>query len=89
MKHYYITNPNSKKGFDEVTEEEFYALLGRDEIRPYANKVYKGTITINEVPAELQEETLAVVNAKIARYGLYNEQEISADELKSKIEGVV
>lgn len=32
MKHYYLSNPNSDKGFDEVTETEFYAFVGTELI---------------------------------------------------------
>lgn len=88
-KRYYVSNPNSPKGFDEVTEEEFNALRGSDEARPYASKLYKEQITIDEVPAELQEEVLAVVQARTERYGTYSTQEVPADELKNKIEGVI
>lgn len=28
MKHYYITDPNAERGFVELTESEFYAIVG-------------------------------------------------------------
>lgn len=89
MKHYYISNPNSEKGFDEVTETEFYAIIGTDETRPYASKVYRGTLSIEEVPEDLRTQVQAVVDSKIARFGEYNKQEVPAAELKSMIEEVV
>lgn len=89
MKHYYLSNPNSDKGFDEVTETEFYAIVGTEETRPYASKVYRGEMTIDEVPEEAREAVRSVVDAKIARFGEYKEQDIPANELKKMIEEVV
>lgn len=64
MKHYYITDPSAEKGFVEVSEEEFRAVVGDETTRPYANKVYRGEITIEEVPEELREAVQAVVEEK-------------------------
>lgn len=89
MKHYYITDPTAEKGFIEVSEEEFTALLGTDETRPYATKVYRGIISIEDVPEDLRVQVQAAVNNRIARFGEYNKQEIPAEELKSMIEGAV
>lgn len=55
MKHYYIADNTQPKGFIEVTETEFYALVGTEETRPYASKVYRGEISIEEVPEDLRE----------------------------------
>lgn len=89
MKHYYLSNPNSPKGFDEVTEEEFYAILGDETTKPYAGKVYRGELTIEEVPEDIREAVIAVVEARTARFGVYTEQDISAEELKNMIQGVL
>lgn len=88
-KHYYISDQTQPRGFVEVTETEFVALIGDETTRPYAGKVYRGEITIEEVPEELREAVQAVVDAKIARFGEYMEQDVSASELKSMIEGVL
>lgn len=32
MTHYYISNLNTEKGFDKVTETEFYAIVGTELI---------------------------------------------------------
>lgn len=85
MKHYYITDPSAEKGFVEVTEEEFNAIIGTEETRPYASKVYRGELSIEEVPEELREAVQSVVDAKIARWGEYNKQNISAEELNNMI----
>lgn len=71
-KHYYIIDPTAEKGFVEVTEVEFTALLGDETTRPYASKVYRGEITIEEVPKDVREAVQAVVDAKIERWGEYS-----------------
>lgn len=87
MKHYYIADNTQPKGFIELTESEFYALLGTDELRPYANQVYRGIITIDEVPEELREEVQTVVNNKIARWGTYESRDILDSEALNIITG--
>ena len=89
MKHYYLSNPNSPKGFDEVTEAEFLAIVGDDTTRPYATPVYRGELSIDEVPEDVREAVQAVVDAKIARFGEYNKQDVPANELKSMIEEAI
>lgn len=89
MKHYYITDPSAERGFVEVSEAEFTALIGTEETRPYTTKVYRGELSIEDVPEDLREQVQAVVDAKIARWGEYAKQEIPATELKSMIEGAV
>lgn len=89
MKHYYIADPSAERGFIEVTEAEFNALLGTEETRPYASKVYRGIISIEEVPEDLRSQVQAVVNNKIARFGEYHSQEVPAEELKTMIEEVI
>jgi hypothetical protein len=81
-KHYYIADSTQPRGFVEVSEEEFTAVIGDDTTRPYAGKVYRGEMTIEEVPEELREAVQAVVDAKIERFGVYIEQDVSASELK-------
>lgn len=89
MKHYYITDNTQPKGFIELTEDEWNAIVGTDGIRPYANQVYRGIITLDEVPEELSEDVQTVVNNKIAKWGEYKEQEVSATEFQSMIEEVL
>lgn len=87
MTRYYISDPKAEKGFVELTEAEWYAIVGTDETRPYANKVYRNEMDITEVPEELQEAVQAVVDAKIARFGLYSERELPANEALNIIAG--
>ena len=68
-------------GGTEITEAEYSALLS--EIREKAalvNKLYSGEITIDEVPADWQEEIQRRVDERIAAEGIAEEQDISAKE---------
>ena len=85
--HYYITDPKAKKGFVELTESEWYGLIGTEETRLYADKIYRSEMDISEVPEELQEAVQAVVDTKIAYFGLYSERELTAHEALNIIAG--
>ena len=69
MKHYFLLNENAERGFEEITEEEYRAVVGEPPVKDYATKVYRGEMTIEDVPEEHREATQAVVDAKIARLG--------------------
>lgn len=87
MKHFYISNPNAEKGFDEVSEQEFYALLGDEKTRPYASKVYKNEMTLEEVPEDIRENVETVVKNRIARWGTYESTDIPDSEALNIITG--
>ena len=68
-------------GGEEITEAEYNALLS--EIREKAalvDKLYSGEITIEDVPADWQEEIQRRVDERIAAEGSAEEQDISAEE---------
>lgn len=68
-------------GGTEITEAEYNALLS--EIREkvdLVNRLYSGEITIDEVPADWQEEIQRRVDERIAADGAADEQDIPADE---------
>ena len=68
-------------GGEEITEAEYNTLLS--EIREKAalvNRLYSGEITIDEVPADWQEEIQRRVDERVAAEGSAEEQDISADE---------
>ena len=68
-------------GGEEITEAEYNALLS--EIREKSamvDKLYSGEITIDEVPADWQEEIQRRVDERVAAEGSAEEQDISADE---------
>jgi len=87
MTHYYISDPKAEKGFVELTESEWHALIGTEEVRPYTGKVYRGEMAMDDVPEELREEVAAVVAAKVERWGLYSERELTAHEALNIITG--
>ena len=77
-------------GSTEITESEYNTLLS--EIREKAalvDKLYSGEITIEDVPADWQEEIQRRVNERIAAEGAAAEQEISGDEFMTMLEGVL
>ena len=77
-------------GGTEITESEYNALLA--EIREKAalvDKLYGGEITIDEVPADWQEEIQRRVNERITADGEAAEQPVSGDEFLSMLEGVL
>ena len=87
MRYFKIIKNNSLiaigtgNGGTEITEAEYNALLS--EIREKADlvdKLYSGEITIDEVPADWQEEIQRRVDERIAAEGSAEEQDISAEE---------
>lgn len=89
MKHYHIADSNVERGFVEVSEMEFTTLMGTKEIRPYGIQVYHGKLTIEEVPEVFREAVRAMVDARNARWGEYNKQEVSTDEFQAMLEEVL
>ena len=96
MKYYKIENDNNivaigtGLGGAEITEAEYNALLS--EIREKAalvDKLYSGEITIDDVPADWQEEIQRRVNERITADGEAAEQPVSGDEFLSMLEGVL
>lgn len=87
LPHYYIADPKAEKGFVELSESEWLALMGTEEVRPYAGKVYRGEMDISEVPEELREAVAAVVATKVWRWGLYAERELQPQEALNIITG--
>lgn len=74
----------------EITEAEYNALLA--EIREKAalvDKLYSGEITLDEVPADWQEEIQRRVNERITAEGDAEEQPISGDEFLTMLEEVL
>ena len=77
-------------GGTEITESEYNALLA--EIREKAalvEELYSGEITLDEVPADWQEEIRRRVNERITADGEAAEQPVSGDEFLSMLEGVL
>ena len=69
-------------GGEEITEAEYNTLLS--EIREkadYVDRLYSGEITIEDVPADWQEEVQRRVDERIAAEASAEEQDISAEEV--------
>lgn len=72
----------------EITEAEYNTLLS--EIREkatFVNQLYYGEITIDNVPAEWQEEIQRRVDERVAAEGEAAEQDIPAEEALAIILG--
>lgn len=68
----------------EITEEEYNAILAEgQEKRNLVNQLYHGKITINDVPAEWQEEIQTRVDEIIAEKGEFKPT-ISETAMKAK-----
>ena len=65
----------------EITEAEYNSLLAEiREKEDLVDKLYSGEITIDEVPADWQEEIRRRVDERIAAEGIAEEEDISAEE---------
>lgn len=73
MNKYYIVNANTKRP-EEVSEEIYVACIGREEISPHTRGLYAKKITPDQVPEEIRDEVVAVVNARIKRFGEYRKE---------------
>ena len=86
MTRYYIFNQSAEKGFEEVTEAEYNAIHGSEEVRPYAGKVYRGEMSIDDVPKAHRSECARIVEAREKRFGKYEDLPLTGDELKKIME---
>lgn len=65
----------------EITEAEYNRFLSEIREKAYlVDKLYNGEITIDEVPADWQEEIQRRVDERIAAEGSAEEQDIPAEE---------
>lgn len=55
----------------EVTEQQYRELVGDRTTTPYANKVYSGAMSIEDVPEEHRETVRSIVAAREAFSGPY------------------
>ena len=73
----------------EITREEYETLSAEIAAKAeYADKLYLGEITINDVPAEWREDVQTIVNDRIEAEGKYDPDEISDAEAIDIITGV-
>lgn len=89
MRYYAQYNDSGKliaigtgNGGTEITEAEYNAILSEiHEKADLVNKLYSGEITIDDVPADWQEEVQRRVDERIAAEASAEEQDISAEEV--------
>lgn len=68
-------------GGTEITEAEYNELLTMiREKAALVDRVYNGEIGMDDVPAEWQEEIRRRVDKRVAAEGIFEEQDISAEE---------
>lgn len=73
---YYIDDTSQPNGFLEVSETEYKSFFGDEIIRTYVQSVYRGEITIDDVPYEYREAVETVVANKVKRWGRYVPEEM-------------
>lgn len=88
MRHYAQYNEDGKliaigtgPGGVEITEEEYNRHL--EEIRTkatFVDSLYNGSITLEDVPADWQEEIQRRVDERIQWNGTIEDQDLSAEE---------
>ena len=86
-KKFYLHSAEHEECYVEVTETEWLAIIGDNDHRKYASQVYRGEISIEEVPEDKRKTVTAIVNNKIARWGAYNSREIFDSEALKIITG--
>lgn len=75
-------------GGTEITEAEYNTLLSEIlEKSALVDQLYNGEITIDDVPAEWQEEIQRRVDERISAQGTAEDPEISAEEALNIILG--
>lgn len=88
VRRFYIS-ANNDKGFEEITEAEWNGLIGEEPDSSFANKVYRGLLSIDDVPEENRATVELIVANKISKWGEYGEQPIRSDELGDMVKGVM
>lgn len=79
MEKYYLSGK-------EVSFDEWLSITGEKQDRPYINKLYRNTISIEDIPEDRRDAVQTVVNNKIAKYGTYESHIMPANELKTLVD---
>lgn len=86
MRQYILYNNPS---FEVVDEETYIGFMGDSETRSYVTKVYRGLMTLEEVPETYRETVNTTVNNKISKWGTYDSQNIPVRELYELVENII
>lgn len=87
MKKYYIPSKNGT--IEQVTEKEYLSLMGDAQHRPYVNNLYRGNITLAEVPTELQKAVQEIVKNRISKYGTYDAQPATIGDIQRLVKSLI
>lgn len=68
--------------------EEITTYFGDKTTFPYAQKLYCGEITLDDIPEDLRETVQTTVNNRVARWGAYEDQPVSTKELREFVESL-
>lgn len=83
MRKYYFTKDGA---FVEISEAEFLEVMGDEVFRPYATKILREKITIEDVPEEYREAVATIVSKRIEKR---DNLKISPAELASMLQEVM
>lgn len=90
---YCITYDNTRPNITdpltvEITEDEYNAILAEMQRKTeLVDQLYRGVVTIDDVPEEWREEIQQRVDELIAEQGRYEDLDIPADEAMAIILG--
>lgn len=85
----YYSYINKEYGFGEITKDVYLQLYGTEDTKMYISKLYRGEISIEDVPNEFKEEVAAAVEKRNIDWGTYESREVSGNELLKMVQGVL
>lgn len=68
--------------------EEITTYFGDKTTYPYAQKLYCGEITLDDIPEDLRETVQTAVNNRINRWGAYEDQLVSYNDMKEALQEI-
>ena len=71
---YFIADAKQPNGLREVSEAEWVEIFGEGIERTYADQVYHGEISINDVPEENCESVSRIVEKRTSLWGTYENE---------------
>ena len=84
-----LYDATKENGYIEFTPQEWDELMGNSPNTIYGIKVYEGAMSIDDVPEENRAVVESLVANKIAKWGEYKEQDISAEEFGEMLKGAL
>lgn len=81
----YINLPG---GIDTISDDEVAVLFGAPEYRVYVSRVYRGEISLNDVPEAYREAVVYCVNERTTRLGRHSDQPAQSDEVLELVQTI-